>query len=251
MKRRDSVCFKTAPSCPEHTAATRAFRFDDERAGGRCALCVSTEDDEAGMRIWWRLTFELRRDRRQGARPARCKMNHCTARAWWLAVGPRLERGVRPHCAVRDVSRHVFKRQGRTRAAPGTADVLALAARHRATEVRVPRQTSTWTRTSIPAFRARPPAVANPGALTRSAARCWKSPKPLAVLVSARGMTERTLRSTPQPERDQASCGELHFGVGPNVRAKRATTAGRQARAGENVPRTARPGLVACRWRSA
>ena len=39
--------------------------------------------------------------------------------------------------------------------------------------------------------------------------------------------------------------------VGPNVRAKRATTAGRQARAGENVPRTARLGLVACRWRSA
>ena len=39
--------------------------------------------------------------------------------------------------------------------------------------------------------------------------------------------------------------------VRPNVRAKRATTAGRQARAGENVPRTARPGLVACRWRSA
>ena len=37
----------------------------------------------------------------------------------------------------------------------------------------------------------------------------------------------------------------------PNVRAKRATTAGCQARAGENVPRTARPGLVACRWRSA
>ena len=39
--------------------------------------------------------------------------------------------------------------------------------------------------------------------------------------------------------------------LGPNVRAKRATTAGRQARAGETVPRTARPGLVACRWRSA
>ncbi len=39
--------------------------------------------------------------------------------------------------------------------------------------------------------------------------------------------------------------------VRPNVRAKRATAAGRQARAGENVPRTARPGLVACRWRSA
>ena len=38
---------------------------------------------------------------------------------------------------------------------------------------------------------------------------------------------------------------------GPNVRAKRATTAGRQARAGDNVQRTACPGLVACRWRSA
>ena len=37
----------------------------------------------------------------------------------------------------------------------------------------------------------------------------------------------------------------------PNVRAKRATTAGRQARAGENVLRTTGPGLVACRWRSA
>jgi hypothetical protein len=44
----------------------------------------------------------------------------------------------------------------------------------------------------------------------------------------------------------------LRYGQGkPDVRAKRATTAGRQARAGENVPRTARPGLVACRWRSA
>ena len=39
--------------------------------------------------------------------------------------------------------------------------------------------------------------------------------------------------------------------VRPNVRAKRATAEGRQARAGENVLRTARPGLVACRWRSA
>jgi hypothetical protein len=37
----------------------------------------------------------------------------------------------------------------------------------------------------------------------------------------------------------------------PNVRAKRATTAGRQARACENVPSTTGPGLVACRWRSA
>ena len=39
--------------------------------------------------------------------------------------------------------------------------------------------------------------------------------------------------------------------VMPNVRAKRATAAGRQARAGENVRSTTGPGLVACRWRSA
>ena len=37
----------------------------------------------------------------------------------------------------------------------------------------------------------------------------------------------------------------------PNVRAKRATTAGRQGPVGENVPRTADRALVACRWRSA
>ena len=41
----------------------------------------------------------------------------------------------------------------------------------------------------------------------------------------------------------------LHAGrfARPNVRAETGPTAGRQARAGENVPRTARPGLVACR----
>ena len=37
----------------------------------------------------------------------------------------------------------------------------------------------------------------------------------------------------------------------PNVRVKPVPTVGRQARTGENVPRTASPGLVACRWGSA
>ena len=36
----------------------------------------------------------------------------------------------------------------------------------------------------------------------------------------------------------------------PNVRVEAGPTAGRQARAGENVLRTARPGLVARRWAS-
>ena len=39
--------------------------------------------------------------------------------------------------------------------------------------------------------------------------------------------------------------------VRPNVQAKRAPTAGRQARPQENVHRTLWAGLVACRWRSA
>ena len=45
--------------------------------------------------------------------------------------------------------------------------------------------------------------------------------------------------------------GPLCVFVMPNVRAKRATTVGRQARAGENAPCATGPGLVACRWRSA
>ena len=47
-----------------------------------------------------------------------------------------------------------------------------------------------------------------------------------------------------------AAVGHLVFAE-PNVRVKRATTGGRQAWAGENAPRTAGPGLAACRWRSA
>jgi hypothetical protein len=42
---------------------------------------------------------------------------------------------------------------------------------------------------------------------------------------------------------------DMVFLVRPNVGAKRGKTAERQqARAGKNVVRTARPGLVACRW---
>ena len=57
--------------------------------------------------------------------------------------------------------------------------------------------------------------------------------------------------SADQPMVDTALQLALVHCVTPNVRAKRAPTAGRQARAGENVPRTTSPGLVACRWRSA
>ncbi len=43
------------------------------------------------------LTFEVSGSRRRGARPARCRINHRGARAWRLAVGSPLDRGVRPH----------------------------------------------------------------------------------------------------------------------------------------------------------
>jgi hypothetical protein len=41
------------------------------------------------------LTFELRRGRRQSARPGGWMITITRSRAWWFAVGPRLERGVR------------------------------------------------------------------------------------------------------------------------------------------------------------
>ena len=42
------------------------------------------------------LTFEVRRDRRQSARPGGRMISLTWSRAWWFAVGPRLDRGVRP-----------------------------------------------------------------------------------------------------------------------------------------------------------
>ena len=48
----------------------------------------------------------------------------------------------------------------------------------------------------------------------------------------------------------EAGIAQVEF-VQPNVRVKPAPTVGRQARTGENVPRTARSGLVARRWGSA
>lgn len=44
-----------------------------------------------------RSTFEVEGDRRQGARPGLATMSRVPPdRAWWLAVGPRLDRGVKP-----------------------------------------------------------------------------------------------------------------------------------------------------------
>ncbi len=42
------------------------------------------------------LTFEVTRDRRRDARPARRMIGQGASPAWWPAVGPRVDRGVRP-----------------------------------------------------------------------------------------------------------------------------------------------------------
>ena len=62
------------------------------------ALAAVENGREPPRSCLWSLTFELRRDRQQNARPAWWKMRQPTAQAWRFDVGPRLERGVRPQC---------------------------------------------------------------------------------------------------------------------------------------------------------
>ena len=65
------------------------------------------------------LTFELRRDQREDARPDGGMISKAGRRAWRLAVGPRLERGVRPHMVARQVNCLLFERRGATPSRPG------------------------------------------------------------------------------------------------------------------------------------
>ena len=54
--------------------------------------------DGTGDRFFCGLTFELSGRQRQDARPGLAKMYRVPPTGpWWPAVGPRLERGVRPH----------------------------------------------------------------------------------------------------------------------------------------------------------
>ena len=69
------------------------------------ARVLAGADDRWKQRqnIWFlrSLTFELSRHRRWDARPGLAKMYRVPPdRAWWPAVGARLERGVRPHKAA-------------------------------------------------------------------------------------------------------------------------------------------------------
>ena len=102
--------------------------------------------------------------------------------------------------------------------------------------------------------------------------RAWLKPWPIRSAKDLDGADTRcTQRDTPTDHRAVPGCAKRtqrsdfagvilgnrgmkcrHFGIAwPNVRGKLAPTAGRQARATENVHRTCGSGLVACRWCSA
>src|SRR5687768_6108904 len=82
----------------------------------------SIESLPVSLRIWSMrrgfvrgLTFEVRVDRRQEAKPGPVKMYPVPpARAWWPAVGPHLDRRVRPHWCQPDRLLHV-DRHGRAK----------------------------------------------------------------------------------------------------------------------------------------
>jgi hypothetical protein len=161
------------------------------------------------------LTLELSGRRRCDARPARRRITNSAARAWWRAVGSPLEREVMRSPA--EEAKLVCR---------GAADREPACEERR----RRGRCRSVTAHAAQGCNRRREQALRRP--CERSRRTC-----------GAAGALNRLL-----PKRANGSDGEP---ATHNVRAKRATAAGRQARAGENVPRTARPGLVACRWRSA
>ena len=176
------------------------------------------------------LTFELSGRRWRDARPGLAKMYRVAPdRAWWPAVGAPLERGVRQRAAV----------------------VRVQAKYSRSKFGALTRQPRWWHE-----------AMASRGdgwpALTRAGTGVWT--RLLPGRVTAKGIGRRregTRNMRRSVSKDEATwpshleaCQHLHLAL-PNVRAKRAATAGRQARAGENVPRTAGRARVARRLGSA
>ena len=157
------------------------------------------------------LTLELSGRQRCGAWPAGCMMYHCGLRAKCHAGGSPLERLVRHRLTVQRL------RLDCSRASSGPDnDEIPLRAETAATSELL---------FALPCFF--------------DSVTLRLPPESTAVVEAMRPGASRL---EPDPHCWQAR---------PNVRGKRATTAGRQARAGDNVPRTASSGLVACRRRSA
>ena len=90
LRRRRSTPGSCRPCIPDAASASKRSTSSLATTGGawlRTAAEVSL----------WGLTFEVSGRRRQDAKPARCRINHNSARAWWPAGGAPLDRGVRPH----------------------------------------------------------------------------------------------------------------------------------------------------------
>ena len=79
----------------------------------------------------------------------------------------------------------------------------------------------------------------------------WGSGAPMLLPPRLRGFDEHETLGCLRRGRRFHGLGGRGALCRPNVRAKRATTAGRQRPDGENVLRTTGRALVACRWRSA
>ena len=200
----------------------------------------------------------MRRDRRCCAWPAGRMMNQGGRRAKCNAVGPRLDRGVRPRWRlnVRLGADQRLAQQG-----PG-AGRLRPAARRGPETPRGAGKTNTFGRSPCEGDpRVRPGASRR----LRTAAR---TPRPwIRVWPGPRTGMPRTAPNSWVPESsDSWPRSAMHLKRGlralpkrasfkarvprPNVRGEAGPTVGRQARLGENVPRTAKPGLVARRWAS-
>ena len=78
-----------------------------------CFMGVDVSGRRAAKLVLRGLTFEVRRDLRQDARPARKMICLSASRAWRLAVGPRLDRRVRPHSCCTGRAAFCWKLRGR------------------------------------------------------------------------------------------------------------------------------------------
>ena len=89
--RRELKCAPVSEGTTEHSIAS--VIGDDLAANQSAELCggVARKAPNVCGLVLRDLTFEVRRDRRWDARPARPMITNTVARAWWPAVGPRLD----------------------------------------------------------------------------------------------------------------------------------------------------------------
>src|SRR5882724_11589126 len=104
--RRELKCAPASEGGTEHCIASVIGADGDDLAANQSAeLCgqVAWKAPNACGLVLRDLRFEVRRGRRWDTRRARPMISLTASRAWWPAVGPRLDRGVLRWCeAARD-----------------------------------------------------------------------------------------------------------------------------------------------------